>query len=167
MKEAIDELGTPRIHIPKPVATYKGQLQLGDSATYDTSMRIDVERYPKTKVATAPTGSKFLLKIGQPDQPEQPAAEDVEMEDATDENQGGYMHANRVYEIKDESKMDGKREVERNELAKGYTYGNTAVHIEDADQNITKLETSAGLDLVGFIPQANVSIATLLRPVSV
>ena len=48
--------------------------------------------------------------------------------------------------------------MDREELAKGYEYGRTAVHISETDQNITILETFAALDLVGFVQSDQVRI---------
>lgn len=57
----------------------------------------------------------------------------------------------RIYHVDDPAVAGGKRELDREELAKGYEYGRTAVHISESDENITKLETMAVIDLIGFI----------------
>jgi ATP-dependent DNA helicase 2 subunit 2 len=49
-----------------------------------------------------------------------------------------------------------KRDLERDDLAKGYEYGRTAVHISESDENITKLETFAALEIIGFIQNDHV-----------
>ena len=67
----------------------------------------------------------------------------------------------RTYQVPDEEAPGGKRDVSRDELAKGYEYGRTAVHISESDLNVTKLETQPGLEIVGFIPWSNVSIWSL------
>jgi ATP-dependent DNA helicase 2 subunit 2 len=41
--------------------------------------------------------------------------------------------------------------VERDDLAKGYEYGRTVVAIEQTDENVTNLETFAGMEIIGFI----------------
>ena len=70
----------------------------------------------------------------------------------------------RTYQIKDENAPGGKADVERDNLAKGYEYGRTAVHISETDENITKLETFAALDLVGFIQSEKVCLSSLRNP---
>lgn len=64
----------------------------------------------------------------------------------------------RTYQIKDENFPGGKIEIEREELAKGYEYGRTAVHISETDENITTLETFAAMELVGFIQSDKVCL---------
>ncbi len=62
----------------------------------------------------------------------------------------------RTYKVVDETAPGGKKDVEREDLAKGYEYGRTAVHISESDENVTKLETQAGLEIIGFIPWSSV-----------
>lgn len=81
---------------------------------------------------------------------------DVEMTDAGN-NDLTNVKSSRTYQVLDEEAPGGKRDVSRDDLAKGYEYGRTAVHINETDENVTKLETQAALELVGFIPWANVS----------
>lgn len=61
------------------------------------------------------------------------------------------VRQNRAYKIEDKSAPGGKREIEFEELAKGYTYGSTAVHIAESEWNITKLETEKDFSIIGFI----------------
>jgi non-homologous end joining protein Ku len=61
-----------------------------------------------------------------------------------------------VYQIDDPEAEGGKRQVERDELAKGYEYGRTVVHISESDENITKLETEAVMEIVGFVSSTEV-----------
>jgi ATP-dependent DNA helicase 2 subunit 2 len=86
---------------------------------------------------------------------------DVETADGTAANNASDSLApvknSRTYEVEDESAAGGKREVDREDLAKGYEYGRTAVHISESDENITKLETNPGLEIVGFVPKDKVS----------
>ena len=58
----------------------------------------------------------------------------------------------RTYQVRDDDAPGGKRDVEYDELAKGYAYGSTAVPIAESEWNVTKLETQAGLEIIGFIP---------------
>ena len=63
----------------------------------------------------------------------------------------------RTYQVDDEDAPGGKRDVDREDLAKGYEYGRTAVHISESDETVTKIETEAALEIIGFIPWENVS----------
>lgn len=68
----------------------------------------------------------------------------------------------RTYQITDENAPGGKVDVEREDLAKGYEYGRTAVHISETDENITTLETYAAMDLIGFIQNDKVRLESPL-----
>lgn len=71
------------------------------------------------------------------------------------------IRAMRTYQVKDENSPGGKSEIERDELAKGYEYGRTAVHISETDENITTLETLAAMELVGFIQSDKVCLVKM------
>jgi ATP-dependent DNA helicase 2 subunit 2 len=164
MAEAIDELDLPRLKVTRPVHTYRGQLRLGDPEQYDTALCIDVERYPRTMIRRPESASSFTLRhdLGgdsmassatlapQPDQPEG---------SESNENLLTNVRNMYVYNINDPEAEGGKRQVERDELAKGYEYGRTAVHIGESDENITKLETEAAMEIVGFVSSSEVSMS--------
>lgn len=159
--EAIGELDLPRVKVTRPVHTYRGQLRLGDPEQYDTALCIDVERYPRTMIRRPESASSFTLRseIGgdsmassatlapQGDQPE--GSESIE-------NSLTNVRNTYLYQINDPEVESGKRQVERDELAKGYEYGRTAVPISESDENITKLETEAVMEIVGFVSSSEV-----------
>lgn len=62
----------------------------------------------------------------------------------------------RNYKVNDPSAPGGKRDVEFEELAKGYSYGSTAVHVAETEWSITKLETSKSFSVIGFIASEKV-----------
>jgi ATP-dependent DNA helicase 2 subunit 2 len=146
LEEAIAELDIPRVKVTKSMPSFKGFLQLGDASKYETAFRIPVERYFRTYVAKPPSASSFALRSGTQGEDDAPAASQAPGEDALT-----TVRTSRTYQITDESAPGGKVDVERDDLAKGYEYGRTAVHISQTDENITNLETFAGLDLIGFI----------------
>ena len=158
--QAIDELGIPRLKNTKPIPSYKGQLTLGDREQYDTAMCIDVERYPRTAIRRPATASQFVQRIettnGHPStQSSATVLPDADAEDvgsSTHPNSLTAVRTNRAYQVDDEDNPGSKREVTREELARGFEYGRTAVHISESDEGVTKLETDAALEIVGFIP---------------
>ena len=165
LEQAIVELGQPRLKSTRPVTSYKGQLTLGDPEQYKSAMCIDVERYPRTMVARAPTASQFVhnsdLSNGQAStQSSATMLVDGDMLEAgqTAANPNGLTSVRnaRTYQVDDDDAPGGKRDVDREELAKGYEYGRTAVHISESDENVTKLETKAALEIIGFVPMAKV-----------
>lgn len=57
----------------------------------------------------------------------------------------------RIYKVNDPGAPGGKRDVEFEKLAKGYTYGSTAVPIAESEWAITKLDTTKQFSIIGFI----------------
>ncbi|KAL5343350.1 SPOC like C-terminal domain-containing protein [Aspergillus crustosus] len=152
LEQAISELEIPRVKPVRPIASFKGFLQLGNPEEYDTAVRIPVERFPRTMVAKPPSASQFVLRSDLAT--EQDSAESATVIPETQPEEGSTLTSVRnlrAYQVTDESAPGGKAEIERDDLAKGYEYGRTAVHISETDENITKLETAAALELVGFI----------------
>lgn len=162
LEQAIVELGQPRLKSTRPVTSYKGQLTLGDPEQYKSAMCIDVERYPRTMVARAPSASQFVhnsdLSNGHAStQSSATVRLDGDMLEAVQNPSSLTSVKNaRTYQVVDDDALGGKRDVDREELAKGYEYGRTAVHISESDENVTKLETKAALEIIGFVPMAKV-----------
>ncbi|KAF2237231.1 putative Ku family DNA helicase [Viridothelium virens] len=154
LAQATEELGMPRVKSTRPVPSYKGPLTLGDTGNYDTALSINVERYPRTMVAAPPSASSFAVKSDSaPDETSaQSSATVVNGDTAPSEGSLAAVNMTRVYQIQDESAPGGKRDVDREELAKGYTYGRKAVPISESEENVTKFETSAGFEIIGFVP---------------
>lgn len=155
MQQAIDEMGVPRTKSTRPVASYKGQLTLGNPLEYESAMCIDVERYPRTMIRRPPTASQYTQRTDLSSTPSSatvvPANADIAMADSDPNGLTAIRNA-RTYQVQDDEAPGGKRDVDREELAKGYAYGSTAVPIAESEWNVTKLETQAGLDVIGFIP---------------
>ncbi|KAI9839005.1 MAG: ATP-dependent DNA helicase II subunit 2, partial [Sclerophora amabilis] len=158
LEQAISELGIPRLKIVRPWPLYKGQLTLGDPETYSSALSIDVERYSRTMVAKAPSASNFVgrVEIAPGDASTQSsttirADDDLRHGTAGASNLTSVKNA-RTYQVDDESAPGGKRDVDREELARGYEYGRTAVHISETEENVTKLETYSGFEILGFVP---------------
>lgn len=114
-------------------------------------MSISVERYFKVHKATAPAASRVVIK----DEPGGGEAEPMEGVETTNAEFAAVKNA-RTYKVNDPDAPGGKRDVEFESLAKGYQYGSTAVHISEAEFNITKIETTRGFSIVGFIQQDKV-----------
>ncbi|RAL06125.1 ATP-dependent DNA helicase 2 subunit KU80 [Aspergillus ibericus CBS 121593] len=154
LEQAVAELEIPRVKSTRIMATFKGHLQLGNPAEYDTAVRIPVERYYRTYVAKAPSASQFALSTesaSRQGKGELSAAAAGTQESPIDGSSLTGVRNIRTYQITDDTAPGGKRDVERDELAKGYEYGRTAVYISETDQNITILETYAAIELLGFI----------------
>lgn len=152
--QAIEELSIPRVKTVKPVHSFKGYLTLGNPEDYDSALAIDVERYPRVSVQKPPSASSFVNRSDMV--PTQNALEQTGQDLAAVKNA-------RTYQIVDEEAPGGKRDVEQEELAKGYSYGSTAVPISDSDRNVTTFETKQGLDLIGFVAKEQVSAKSPLR----
>ncbi|KAL4980359.1 SPOC like C-terminal domain-containing protein [Aspergillus desertorum] len=152
LEQAVEEMGIPRVKPVRPVASFKGFLQLGNPEEYDTALRIPVERYPRTMVAKPPTASQFVLRSDLAAGQEGPETSTAVLETQPEDGSNLTIVRNlRTYQVSDDNAPGGKIDIGRDDLAKGYEYGRTAVHISEADENITRLETTAALELVGFI----------------
>ncbi|KAH9827461.1 ATP-dependent DNA helicase II subunit 2 [Teratosphaeria destructans] len=149
--QAVDELQTPRIKSVRPTPLYKGLLTLGNPEQYDDAISIDVERYPKTMKASALSSSQFVVRSDMA--ATQATTQTIDGEEAPTGSADGLAAVKnaRSYQVQDEHAPGGKRDVDRDELSKGYAYGSTAVHISDSDQNVTTYETMPGFDIVGFV----------------
>jgi len=121
-------------------------------------MSIDVERYPRTAIRRPATASQFVQRTGLVDangstQSSATVLPDLDAsESGVNQNTLTNVRSSRVYRVDDETAPGGKREVDREDLAKGYEYGRTAVHISESDERITKLETQGALEILGFVP---------------
>ncbi|KAK5108724.1 hypothetical protein LTR62_007871 [Meristemomyces frigidus] len=149
--QAVEELGIPRVKKTKAVPSYKGVLTLGSPEMFETALSVDVERYPKTMLQAAPSASKFIVRgDSQAVVGESEAGADGE---AGDGGWGGLTAVKNAmtYQIVDKEAAGGKRDVDRDELSKGYEYGRTAVHISESDRNVTLFETTPGFDIIGFV----------------
>jgi ATP-dependent DNA helicase 2 subunit 2 len=147
---AIADLSIPRVKAYRPYSTFKGQFSLGDSKTYpESAFRIDVDRYFRIKAAKPVSASSFVVQTPGNEQPIQESAEPP--------GDMSLVRNARTYKVNDPSAPGGKKDVDREDLAKGYEYGRTAVHISESDENVTKLETFSSFEIVGFIPNDKVS----------
>jgi ATP-dependent DNA helicase 2 subunit 2 len=153
--EAVEDALIPRVKQSRPYKTYTGQLALGDPEKYVTAMSIDVERYFRTHKAVPASASSFVIRsrLSNGEASSSNVDDDVTM-GGTSGPEGGLtaVKTARTYKVNDESAPGGKRDVDRDELARGYEYGRTAVHIAESDENVTKLETMQSFIIIGFIP---------------
>ena len=140
MAEVISSISIPRVKKVRPVPSYRGLLTIGNTEKYDDAIAIDVERYPRTKKASATSASKYVAP-----QESQTAGNDA--------IQGGSVALQRTYKIK---RGEEEVEVEKDELDKAYTYGRTIVNVSDADLSVTKLQTTAELGILGFVEKSGV-----------
>ena len=167
MRQAIEELGTPRLKTTRPVPSYKGQLTLGDPEHFDSALCIDVERYPRVMIRRPLAASQYVQRTDLSNGHVRTQSSETIMPDADGGNSGlaqadgnnlTSVRNARTYQVLDEEAPGGKRDVDRENLAKGYEYGRTAVHISESDLNVTKLETQPGLEIIGFIPWSTVGV---------
>lgn len=153
---AIADLATPKVKVTKPYSPYKGKLTLGDDLKFpDTAMCIDVERYFRTKVAKPVSASSFVIRSGASGTASQQSSHTIQADKDMLDNGGGDMapvRTARFYEINNPDGANGRQTVEYEELAKGYEYGRTAVHVSKSDEDVTVFETVKKFEIVGFIP---------------
>ena len=156
MEQAVEELAVPRIKPVRPFKSFDGPLTLGDPSKYPSALSFHVERYFKTKRAPAPPASTVVVNTehGGPSH-SQAIDEDADMGGT---EFSGVKHM-RTYRVKDSDAPGGKRDVDFEDLAKGYQYGRTVVPFSESDFTVTKLETKKSFTILGFIPFSSVSRA--------
>jgi ATP-dependent DNA helicase 2 subunit 2 len=159
MTKAIADISVPTIKSVRPVASYKGTLTLGDVGKFpDTSLQLEVERYPKIMPVKAPSAKSVVVKpefgsdaVG-PSAPPPVAARPEE-----DESLAAAVKRARSYQVDDASAPGGKRDVDGEQLERGYVYGRTAVNVSKEDMEVATIPTWQCLDIVGFVSAKSVS----------
>lgn len=141
LQEAINELGNPRLKKTRPVASFKGDLTLGDSSKYENAFTINVERYPRTMIAKPVSASAYVMK-------EEASTGDI----AFDGSNLQAVKQTRSYQVDDDGALGGKMDIDKEQMEKGYSYGREVVPISTTDETITLFETEPGLQIIGFIP---------------
>ncbi|KAJ4304499.1 ATP-dependent DNA helicase yku80 [Kalmusia sp. IMI 367209] len=153
LAEAVEQLVIPRIKETRATPSYRGTLTLGDNENFESTITIDVERYPCTMVAKPPTASSFVVRtdlggVG----PSAQSSGTVVGDDYSMDGQLSAVRNQRVYQVDNPDEPGQKMNVEPDDLERGYEYGRTAVHISESDANVVKIETRQSLQLLGFIP---------------
>lgn len=129
-------------------------------------MSIDVERYFRTHIAKPVSASSFVTRSGSNGPTSHHSSHtiqgDTDMPDA-----GGRdlapVKTSRSYQVNDPGYAGGRRTVEHDELARGYEYGRTAVHVSESDANVTEFPTFKKFEIVGFIPNDKVRAMRLVE----
>jgi ATP-dependent DNA helicase 2 subunit 2 len=156
---AISCLAIPNVKTTRPYAPYKGRLSLGNFEKYpETSFYIDVERYSKTKVAKPVSASSYVSQNGKSGETQDSSGTIQGDSGMPDESGAGLapVHNAKKYTIPDPEDPRGFKDVEFEELARGYEYGRTAVHITESEANITAFPTFKSFEIIGFIPNDKV-----------
>lgn len=131
-------------------------MTIGDPANYATAITINVERFPCIMVAKPPAASNFTVKRENDTATDRNALLNGDNLAEHDDTLSKVYNAIN-YKVKDEDAPGGKRDVSRDELSRGYTYGRTAVHIDDSEATLTNLDTVSSLDVLGFVLKDKVS----------
>ena len=170
MAQAVEELYIPRVKSVKPVVSYKGELTLGDPKDFESTMRIGVERYPRTMIARPPAASQYVVRTKttsadgeneniHSEQSSVTLGNERQKHEESSTGEGlAAVKNTRKYQVEDETVPGSKKDVDVEDLAKGYEYGRTAVHISESDLNVTTFETIPGFEIIGFIPQEKVPV---------
>lgn len=156
--EAIEELSKPRMKNTRPVPSFKGQLMLGHPADKgNNTLYIEVERYPKTMIRKPATATTVVKR---PEQSSSMQSSSMKIDDfQVDQpvsSMGGddvtRVRDSRAYHVLDNREPGGKKFIEQEDIVSGFEYGSTLVPISQSNRESLKLETTAGLELIGFIP---------------
>jgi len=123
-------------------------------------MYIDVKRYFCTKTAKPVSAKSFVPKTAAAStQSSNTLNGDIDMTDApANGNDLSTVRSSRTYRVNDPIAPGGRRDVQQEELARGYEYGRTTVHISESDENVTNFDTIKSFSIIGFIPSDKVCI---------
>ncbi|RKF71388.1 ATP-dependent DNA helicase II subunit 2 [Golovinomyces cichoracearum] len=143
---AIEQAMKPPIKTIRPYLTYEGLLELGDTRIYpDSAISIDVRRYFKTKRAKPPSANLFALRT--------PNVDEMKSRDRILDGEDLTIIRNaRNYKVDDPSYPLGKKDVNLEDLARGYLYGRTVVPMNKADEGVTKFISFQSFTIIGFVP---------------
>ncbi|KAI3393313.1 hypothetical protein diail_4446 [Diaporthe ilicicola] len=151
LAEAVGELDIPRVKPVRLVKSYDGPLTLGNPEQFASATRINVERWPVTKVNRPAAATSVTVK-SESTATQSTQTLDEEMDGVVyDDPQFNSVKQHRTYKINDPSAPGGKRDVEFEELNKGYAYGSSAVLIPDFDWGLTSLEAVKDFSIMGFV----------------
>lgn len=167
---AVESAKKPRLKATRSVSVYKGTLTLGDPEKYDSALSIEVERYPRTMVAKPPTASSFVVRtdLGGAQSSTQSTTTVVgDGDDVQTNGQLASVKSQRVYQVDDEDNPGAKKNIDYDEISRGFEYGRTAVPISESESNIVKIESEPKLDIIGFVPEERVwlQVSAALTPV--
>lgn len=100
----------------------------------------------------APDSASVVVLKSEPNGTQSTMTMDYDM-DNQEEGDSAFnsVKQHRSYKVNDPKAPGGKRDVEFEDLAKGYTYGSTAVHVAETEWDITKLHTSKSFSIIGFV----------------
>jgi ATP-dependent DNA helicase 2 subunit 2 len=141
--EVFESTKTPKVKQPRHVPTLKCQMILVSLDQYEESFSFSVERYARTKKATPPSSHKVSVVAGERDMKLQSQAGPG----AAIPPSQGQVRQQRAYKT-----ADGK-EVEREQLERGYKYGSTIVGLSEADQDYLRFKSDASIMILGFLPK--------------
>lgn len=151
LAEAVQELDTPRVKPVRLVKSYDGPLTLGNPEQFASALSINVERWPVTKV-NRPAAATTVTVKSESDTTQSTHTLEDEMDGVEyDDPQFNSVKQHRTYKINDPSAPGGKRDVEFEELNRGWAYGSTAVYIPDFDKSLTSLEAVKNFSIMGFV----------------
>lgn len=162
MQEVIDSLNLPELRSVRPIASFKGKLTIGDPASMDHFVSIDVERYSRTKQAKALTFRKvFQTTSGDKNQLDSIKEKDsvadgtkkmFSVDDLT-QKKGSFSPEQKMFKTVSES----IRGIDAEELDKGFMFGRTVVPIAATEIDVLKIEAQPRLEILNFVPQDKVN----------
>ncbi|CZT02065.1 related to ATP-dependent DNA helicase II, 80 kDa subunit (KU autoantigen protein P86) [Rhynchosporium agropyri] len=154
MAEALASLANPSVKVVRPFKQYDGRLGLGDFEKYpESALYIDVQRYSRVKQAKPPSASSFVSAAanatGEANAHSSHTVEDTEMMDAPGLS---AVKSSVAYRVNDAAAAGGTVDLQREDLAKGYYYGSTAVPFGQDEEGVTRFNSRQGFSIIGFVP---------------
>jgi ATP-dependent DNA helicase 2 subunit 2 len=172
MKDAVDMLSTFKVKTVNPTPVFRGELLLGDAAAHPLeSLSVPVFMYARTYEAKLPTAKKWSA-LSDMNTGEQPLTHDVGKEVSykiKGSNKQANGNGNGDSEAQTaESDLNGSAEASTSkgvteqgninsyDLEHAYPFGKSLVVITEEDEKFMKIETKAGMFILGFLSASSV-----------
>ncbi|KAI8576665.1 hypothetical protein K450DRAFT_256125 [Umbelopsis ramanniana AG] len=146
MKDAVDMLSTFKVKTVNPTPVFRGELLLGDAAAHPLeSLSVPVFMYARTYEAKLPTAKKWSA-LSDTHAGEQALTHDVGKE-VSYKIKGSNKQANGATEQGNINSYD---------LEHAYPFGKSLVVITAEDEKFMKIETKAGMFILGFLSASSI-----------
>ncbi|KAG4306170.1 hypothetical protein PORY_000158 [Pneumocystis oryctolagi] len=151
MVDVVDFLNTPNLKKVHPVSLFNGTLTIGDPQNYSDAIKIMVQRYPRTRLAKAPSAHRYnvLKKKSEPSSNiEQLTQIDLDLNNNGEREHFSEVLITKTYKIEEEG---SEKEISKDDVELGYVYGKTIIPINIMDEEEFKYRTNTELTILGFI----------------
>ncbi|KAG5519625.1 hypothetical protein PMAC_001780 [Pneumocystis sp. 'macacae'] len=150
MIEVIDSLNTSNLRKVHPISLFNGTLTIGDPQNYPDVVEIMIQRYPRTRLAKAPSAHRYSILKKSPKSTNY--TEQLIQTDTNFDNNNKNEYFSKVLITKNyKIEKDGsEKEISKEDLELGYLYGKTIIPTSIINDEL-KYKTNIQLTILGFM----------------